>query len=224
MLLECFNFWSQYLIFYVILEKTQQLVFAYLKSVFFNGLSILYVNKHVLWLMVRQFTPNTYYCSGCFYFISVETCSSKTRGQKGVLNTFCCHGWEMWHHFINGRRAGSERWGLGAPWLWEGRGNGNSQEWLSHGPSLRLLLSCRAQLGSRTLGQTQLLQGLELWENRWGLVPLQNVPNLCFLTLEKSFELLWCQCSDSRVGWFVFNLVLVDWGEPFKESNFCVSS
>lgn len=147
MLLKCFNFWSQYLIFYVILEKNQQLVFTYLKSVFFNGLSILYVNKHVLWLMVRQFTPNTYYCSGYFYSISVETCSSKIRGQKRVLNTFCCHGWEMWHHFINGQRAGSEMWGGGAPWLWE-MGNGNSQEWLSHGPSLGLLLSSRASLPS----------------------------------------------------------------------------
>lgn len=84
--------------------------------------------------------------------------------------------------------------------------------------------SLPAQLGSRTLGQTQLLQGLELWENRWVLVLLQNVPNPCFLMLGKAFELLRCQYSDSRVGWFVFNLILVDWGESYEESNFCVSS
>lgn len=87
-----------------------------------------------------------------------------------------------------------------------------------------VIQSLTAQLGSRTLGQTQLLQGLELWENRWVLVLLQNVPNACFLTLGKSFDLLWCQCSDSRVDWFVFNLILVGWGESYEESNFYVSS
>lgn len=160
-----------------------------------------------------------------FNFISVETCSSKIRGQKRVLNTFCCHGWEMWHHFINGQRAGSEMWGSGAPWLWE-KGNGNSQGWLSHGPSLRLVLLSRASVPSRDkdTGTNPAFTGLQLWENRWALVLLQNVPNSCFLVLGKSFELLWCQCSDCRVGCFVFNLILVDWGESFEESNFCVSS
>lgn len=132
MLLKCFNLWSQYLIFYVILEKPSSCCSLIKKVSFFDGFSILYMNKHVLWLMGRQFTSNIITAQAIFNFISVETCSSKIRGQKRVLNTFCCYGWEMWHHFINGQRAGSEMWGSGAPWLWE-KGNGNSQEWLSHG-------------------------------------------------------------------------------------------
>lgn len=160
-----------------------------------------------------------------FNFISVETCSAKIRGQKWVLNTFCSHGWDMWHHFINGQRAGSETWGCETPWLWE-RGNGNSQEWWSHGPSLRLVLLSRAsaQLGSRALGQTQLLQGLELWENRWVLVLLQNVPNPCFLMLGKSFELYDVSALTPGLAALFFNLISVDWGESFEESNFCVSN
>lgn len=198
-------------------KKNQQLVFTYLKSVFFNGLNILYVNKHVLRLMGREFTPNT--AQTIFNSTSVETCSSKIRRQKQVLNTFCSHGWEMWHHFINGQRAGREMWG-------SGRGG---METPSNGYPMALpsgwcfIQSLTAQLGSRALGQAQLLQGLELWENRWVLVLLQNVPNPWFLTLGKSFELFCCQYSDCRVGWFVFNLILVDWDESYEESNFCVS-